>query len=315
MAKNKARYVYGADGETITGILIPDVRALFAFIAKPREHGDFGVGTYSADLGVTDDATADLIEEYLDYVISAEENSKFRGKKPYVIKDGVKVISGKLKTPIREADLESDTEKDLIFKVHAKGYKQERPKLYINGKPITQEAFDTDERLYDEFYSGMYGEAIIQFWAYEFSGTIGISATLRAFNKTRDGVRIEGTKVSYDELFSEGTASTNTSKRRAAAPVNEFEEQVPAKRKAAPVIEEDEDDDEEEYTPQVRRHKQTRVAEQAPVKKATRRVVEEDEDDEEDEDINELLNTSASVKARPARPAAKAAATNIEDLL
>lgn len=101
-------------------------------------------------------------------------------------------IPAKLKTTLRDGDEEMDIEE----------YPEFKGMMFINvsnknkvGMVGTQR--DTDGKLKrlddpDEIYSGMYGRASINFFAYNTAGNQGVSAGLNNIQKTRDGDRLGG---------------------------------------------------------------------------------------------------------------------------
>ena len=102
-----------------------------------------------------------------------------------------------------------------------------QPKIHIRdeGSGLAHEI--TEDEV-DEIYSGMIGEAIIQFSPYNYLGRKGITCYLNAVCKTGDGTVLGGV-ASYVDEFSLGSDFD--------APV-----EVPKKGKKRVVVEEEEED-------------------------------------------------------------------------
>lgn len=99
-----------------------------------------------------------------------------------------------LKLPLRDGDLERDEE------CYANSYflsaKTDR-------KPGIVDA-DLDEIMSrDEFYSGCYGRASINFFPYDVNGSKGIAVGLQNLQKLEDGERLGGSSASAAEDFGE----------------------------------------------------------------------------------------------------------------
>lgn len=99
-----------------------------------------------------------------------------------------------LKLPLRDGDLERDEEcYENSYFLSAK----------TDRKPGIVDA-DLDEIISrDEFYSGCYGRASINFFPYDVNGSKGIAVGLQNLQKLEDGERLGGSSASAAEDFGE----------------------------------------------------------------------------------------------------------------
>lgn len=103
-------------------------------------------------------------------------------------------LPANLRSPLRDGDVEKPG--DPIYKGH----------YFINcnsaSKPGVVDAERNPITSEDEFYSGCYGRASINFFPYSFRGNNGIGCGLNHLQKTRDGERLGG-RASVDEDFND----------------------------------------------------------------------------------------------------------------
>lgn len=114
---------------------------------------------------------------------AAEEGkAKFGGKVP-----------AKYKTPLRDGDEgrpdDEAYENSMFFSANA----NRRPGIVDEN---LQEIIDPDE-----FYSGCFGRASINFYAYNFNGTKGVAAGLNGLQKLEDGEALSGSSFNAEEDF------------------------------------------------------------------------------------------------------------------
>lgn len=97
----------------------------------------------------------------------------------------------RLKTPLRDGDLEKDDEayKNSYF---VNATTKIAPRIVDASK---QDIIDTSE-----VYSGVYGRAAINFYAFNTNGNKGIACGLQALQKIRDGEPLGG-RVNVDDVF------------------------------------------------------------------------------------------------------------------
>lgn len=100
-----------------------------------------------------------------------------------------------LKTPLRDGD--TDRPNDPVYAnswfMNTNSYK--KPKAWdANGNEIMDPS---------ELYSGIYGKAVVNFYAYNTHGSKGIACGFEGLQKLRDGEYLGGTNITVD-IFSEG---------------------------------------------------------------------------------------------------------------
>lgn len=171
-----------------THIRIGEVRFSYCNVFVPRKQEDGSDGKYSICILIpkSDQATVDLVN-------SAIEKAKLLGKDS---KWGGKIPTG-LKLPImKDGDIDSD---DPNFAGHwyfnASSASKPDVKLKVDGS--VTDALDAED-----FYSGCYGCAFINFYPFA-NQSKGVAAGLNGVIKLRDGERLSGGGISesdYNDL-------------------------------------------------------------------------------------------------------------------
>ena len=168
-----------------TKVITGKVRFSYANVFEPKAINEGQEKKYSVSLLIpkTDKNTISKIEKAIE-AAKHEGKSKFNGKIPPA-----------LKTPLRDGD-------------------EERPDdeayencMFINANSTSKPGV-VDENLNaiisrDEFYSGCYGRASINFYAFNVNGNKGIACGLNNLQKLEDGIRLSG-GASAEEDFGEG---------------------------------------------------------------------------------------------------------------
>ena len=96
--------------------------------------------------------------------------------------------------PLHDGDQErpeDDAYRNSYF-INAKARPDHKPKLF---GPDGEEIVDSSD-----FYSGIYGKAIIQFYCYNHGGNKGIATSLLGLKKIRDGEPLGGATVTADDF-------------------------------------------------------------------------------------------------------------------
>ena len=163
-----------------TAVRVGPVRFSYAYVFSPRKNEDGTDGKYSVQLLIpkTDKTALTFIENAINAAKQAGVSSKWNGKMP---------PASKLKTPLRDGDEEypdDDTYAGMYF-MNASTATKPGVRVLENG--VMSEALDGDD-----FYSGCYGCATVNFFAYNTSGNVGIAAGLNNLVKTRDGEKLGG---------------------------------------------------------------------------------------------------------------------------
>ena len=174
--------------EVVTG------KIRFSYIALVEPRGFNGADEkYSASLLIpkSDTATINKVQAAIE---AAAEKGRADGK-----------IKGKaFKRPLRDGDNEEDT---MFGKEGYAGHfflnasNRKRPGL-VDRSRNDMRILPTEE-LEDEVYSGMYGRAALQFYAYNSNGNIGIACSLQHVQKLDDGERLDGGS-SAESAFDDG---------------------------------------------------------------------------------------------------------------
>lgn len=171
-----------------TKVRLGEVRFSYVNVFKPRRNDDGTTGKYSVQLLIPKENknALELIESAIAAAKQKGVASKWNGKMP---------PSSKLHTPLRDGDDEHPGEPEYEGMYFMNTSTDTKPEVYINegGKRVT--ALDSDD-----VYSGCYGAVTVNFYPYNNSGNVGISAGLNRVVKMRDGERLGG-DGSADEDF------------------------------------------------------------------------------------------------------------------
>jgi len=100
-----------------------------------------------------------------------------------------------LKTPLRDGDTDRPDDENYANAYFINTNAERKPKAFDgNGNDIVDSS---------ELYSGIYGKAVINFYAYNVNGNKGIAAGFEALQKLRDGEPLGGNNISAD-IFADG---------------------------------------------------------------------------------------------------------------
>lgn len=169
-----------------TSVRIGEVRFSYANVFEPRVN-DSGDAKYSCAILIPKSNT-DAVKLVKDAIAAAMEKGK-------TTKWGGK-IPKPCKSPLRDGDEERD---DPIYEGHyfinASASTKAKPAVKVLDGGILSDALDSED-----FYSGCYGAAVLNFFAYDASGNKGVGAGLNVVLKTRDGEKLAG-GMSADEAL------------------------------------------------------------------------------------------------------------------
>lgn len=166
-----------------TKVITGKVRFSYANVFEPKSIND-SEPKYSVSLLIPKDdkKTLGKIEDAVEAAIEAGKNSKFGGKVPK-----------NLKMPLRDGDLEKD---DEVYENH----------YFVNASAKSKPGIVDENRdeimSNSEFYSGCYGRASINFYAFNAGGSKGIACGLNNLQKLEDGQPLAG-KASAEEDFAD----------------------------------------------------------------------------------------------------------------
>lgn len=169
-----------------TTVRLGEVRFSYAHVFAPRTDSDGKPGKYGVCLvwPKSDDATTKLAQAA---IAAAKEVAKTKGIK----------LPSNCKTPIRDGDIDREDDENFAgcWFMNANGGQKPGVRVLENGQVV--EALDEED-----FYSGCYGAATVNFFPYDSNGNKGIGAGLNNVIKTRDGERLGG-GTNADQDFSD----------------------------------------------------------------------------------------------------------------
>ena len=171
-----------------TAVRLGEVRFCYANVFAPRAKEDGTPGKYSVQLLIpkTDAVAKKLIDDAMAAAAKNGVSSKFNGKMPR-----------NLKTPLRDGDdefPEDETYQGMWF-MNCSSSAENKPGVAVLENDQIAEALDGDD-----FYSGCYGCASINFFPYNTSGNQGVAAGLNNVIKTRDGEKLSGGKSAKEDF-------------------------------------------------------------------------------------------------------------------
>lgn len=159
------------------------VRFSYAYVFEARPGQNGGAPKYGVAI-LIDKRDKDSIKKIEDAVALAAEQGK--GK----FKNGK--IPANLKKPLRDGDIEREDDENYqgMYFINANSTR----------KPGIVDA-DLNELMdQDEFYSGCYGRATVNFFAFNTDGNQGIGAGLGNLQKLKDGDRLSGGASAADDF-------------------------------------------------------------------------------------------------------------------
>lgn len=187
--------IRGKDGNKCH-LFVGECRSSYAHVASPIVDKVSGRKKYSVSLLIPKSNTkaVSMIEDAIKEAKILGKDTKFGGKIP---------PDARLKLPLRDGDdvyPEDPAYADMYF---ITANSEDAPSVLergANGKSVPM--FDPNE-----FYSGCWCVAAVDFYAFNFEGKLGIAVALKGVTKTRDDVPLSGkTTVSaedFDAILSE----------------------------------------------------------------------------------------------------------------
>lgn len=169
---------------TSTKVITGKVRFSYAQVFTPKATEDGGKAKYSVSLLIPKSDTKTIAK-----IKAAIKAALEQGKDKF----GGKIPKG-WKNPLRDGDEEKDDE------AYAGHY-------FVNAAAIRKPGIidkDREDLLDpDEFYSGCYGRASVNFYAFNASGNKGIACGLNNLQKLEDGERLGAEVVSAQDDFAD----------------------------------------------------------------------------------------------------------------
>lgn len=171
-----------ADKKSPTKVITGEVRFSYAHVFEPTSMTEGAEPKYSISILIPkkDKKTLAKIEAAIESALE-EGKAKFGGK-----------IPKSYKSPLRDGDEERD---DEVYEKH----------MFVNANSGVKPGI-VDENLdpildKNEFYSGCYGRASINFYAFNVNGNKGIACGLNNIQKLRDGEKLSGISSTPEEDF------------------------------------------------------------------------------------------------------------------
>jgi len=169
-----------------TKVVTGRVRFCYAHVFEPVTIGDDnGTPKYSVCILIPKNDT-----KTLSAIKKAIENAKIAGKAKLANNKGV--IPSNLKTPLRDGDEERGDDPAYEGMMFINANSTRRPAIVDRDLNAIMEK--------EEFYSGCYGRASINFFAFAANGNKGIAAGLNNLQKLEDGEMLAGGSTA-DEDF------------------------------------------------------------------------------------------------------------------
>ena len=173
--------------ETSTKVVTGKVRFCYANVFEPTSMNEGDTPKYNVCILISKDD-----KKTLDKINKAIEAAKQQGKAKIADKSGK--IPSTLKTPLRDGDEErgDDPAFENCFFINANSTR--KPSI------VDRDLSPIMDR--DEFYSGCYGRASINFYAYNVNSK-GIAAGLNNLQKLEDGEPLAGGSTAEDDFGGE----------------------------------------------------------------------------------------------------------------
>lgn len=170
--------------QVITGL----VRFSYAEVFQPTAMDEGGEKKYKCALLIpkSDKETIKKIEAAIAAAAEEGKNSKFGGKDPKKFTN--------FKWPLRDGDVEKEDE------VYAGNF-------FVNTSAKTKPGI-VDRAMNEitdpaDFYSGCYGRASINFYAFNTKGNVGVACGLNNLQKLKDGEELSGRTRAVDDFSEE----------------------------------------------------------------------------------------------------------------
>lgn len=169
-----------------TFVLTGLVRFSYAKVFKAEAINGEGTPKYSVSLLIpkSDKETVNKINAAINAAKEAGKADKFSGK-----------IPAALKIPLRDGDAERPDDEAYKNCYFINANSTNKPQVVDKSK---QEIIDQDD-----FYSGCYGRASVNFYAFNTNGNKGIAAGLGNVQKLKDGEPLSGRSTAEEDFASD----------------------------------------------------------------------------------------------------------------
>ncbi len=178
-----------------TKVMIGEVRFSYVHLFTPDQIDDSSEPKYSVSLIIpkSNKRLINDIKAAIDIALENGVSSKFGGKKP-----------ANWKSPLRDGDIERPDDDAYAGSYFINACSRMKPGIVKKAKDMGKATLVqiTDE---EEVYSGCYGYASVNFFAFNTAGNKGVAAGLNNVLKTRDGDYLGG-RVSAEADFADVAA-------------------------------------------------------------------------------------------------------------
>lgn len=171
--------------EQSTKVVTGKVRFCYvnAFEARAMNEGEEPKYSVCILIDKSDKATLDKIN-------AAIEAAKIVGKAKLAGKNGK--VPTNVKTTLRDGDIDRPDDEAFAGMMFVNANSSRRPQVVDTSlNPIIDP---------EEFYSGCYGRASVNFYAYDFNGNKGIACGLNNLQKLEDGERFDGGSTAEEDF-------------------------------------------------------------------------------------------------------------------
>lgn len=170
--------------KVITG---KNMRFSYAHVFEPSAIVEGADPKYSVSIIIpkSDKATIKKIKEAIAVALEDGKEKKFGGKIPKIYKN-----------PLRDGDEEREDDENYANSYFVNANSARKPGLVdADVNPILDR---------EDFYSGCYGRASLNFYAFSVSGNKGVACGLNNLQKLEEGERLGGSAASAESDFGEG---------------------------------------------------------------------------------------------------------------
>ncbi len=169
-----------------TSARIGEVRFSYTYVFKRRRNEDGSEGKYGVCLVIPKDdkQTVALIQECINAAKEKGKADKWNGK-----------IPANCKSPLRDGDIDREDDENFAGCWFINANSNNAPGVRVLEDGVINEAIGEED-----FYSGCWGAASVNFFPYDASGNRGVACGLNNVIKTRDDTRLSGGR-SADEDF------------------------------------------------------------------------------------------------------------------
>lgn len=174
--------------ENSTKVVTGKVRFCYANVFEPSSMEGSDALKYSVCVLISKDDT-----KTLEAIKKGIENAKAVGKTKIADKNGK--IPAMLKLPLRDGDVEREDDPAFAGMMFINATSNRKPAIVDKDlNPVMSK---------EEFYSGCYGRASINFYAFNTNGNKGIAAGLQNLQKLEDGEMLAGGSTAEDDFGGE----------------------------------------------------------------------------------------------------------------